>query len=313
MTVRPRARVVLVHGLRTSATMWRRQLATLARHDIDAVAIDLPGHGARMDEPFSLDEAMRIIGEALPPDAGTPPHAPRLLVGLSLGGYLAVEFAARHPGRIDGLVAASCSARPVGLGLAGYRQLAALIGRLPDRGRALNDLMVRLFLSREGVDDVLAGGVALDVMAPVLSAVGELDPEARRRAGVVRERTLRPLQIRGATDAPLGARRAVGRRSRCHASRQPRSARRFHRRHPRSGRRARTSSRSRASVASHWCRPRVAGIVACWLPCGSHPARFAGEAPLPSLGISGTRISIRRKDELTWQTSSRRSSASAPT
>jgi pimeloyl-ACP methyl ester carboxylesterase len=132
----------------------------------------------RIGEPFSLDEAMRVIGEAMPDDDGSSPHPPRLLVGLSLGGYLAVEFAARHPGRIDGLVAASCGARPVGVGLAGYRQLAALIGRLPDRGRALNDLMVRLFLSPEGVDDVLAGGVALDVMAPVLSAVGELDPEA---------------------------------------------------------------------------------------------------------------------------------------
>ena len=62
----PRARVVLVHGLRTSATMWRRQLAALARHDVDAVAIDLPGHGTRMDEPFSLDAALRVIDEAMP-------------------------------------------------------------------------------------------------------------------------------------------------------------------------------------------------------------------------------------------------------
>jgi len=174
----PRARVVLVHGLRTSATMWRRQVAALARHDIEAVAIDLPGHGTRIGEPFSLDEAMRVIGEALPPTDGSSHHPPRLLVGLSLGGYLAVEFAARHPDRIDGLVAASCGTRPGGAGLAGYRRLAALIGRMPDRGRALNDLMVRLFLSREGIDDVLAGGVALDVMAPVLGAVEDLDPEA---------------------------------------------------------------------------------------------------------------------------------------
>ena len=33
----PRAHVVLVHGLRTSATMWRRQVAALARHDLDVV------------------------------------------------------------------------------------------------------------------------------------------------------------------------------------------------------------------------------------------------------------------------------------
>ena len=191
----PRAHVVLVHGLRTSATMWRRQVAALAHHGIDAVAVDLPGHGTRMGEPFSVEAAMRVIDEAFPADSASDSgsgsgsdadadavapgsgRTPRLLVGLSLGGYLGIEYAATHPGRIDGLVAASCGTRPRGAGLAGYRRLADAIGRLPDRGRALNDLMVRVFLPRESVTDVLAGGVALDVMEPVLTAVAALDPE----------------------------------------------------------------------------------------------------------------------------------------
>ncbi len=176
----PRARVVLVHGIRTSASMWRRQLNAFARHDIEAVAVDLPGHGARMDDPFSLDDAMRVIDEAI----GTRSAGdltPRLLVGLSLGGYLAIEYAATHPGRIDGLVAASCGTRPRGPGLAGYRRLAELIGRLPDRGRAMNDLMAQLFLTPEAVADVIGGGVALEVMSPALGVVGELDPEAALR------------------------------------------------------------------------------------------------------------------------------------
>jgi pimeloyl-ACP methyl ester carboxylesterase len=173
----PRARVVLVHGLRTSATMWRRQLATLARHDIEAVAIDLPGHGSRIGDPFSLEAAMLALSDALPARDAASATTPTLLVGLSLGGYLAIEFAGRHPDRIDGLLAAACGTRPRGAGLAGYRRLAALIGRLPDRGRAMNDAMARLFLRGDAVDDVLAGGVALDVMAPALTAVGELDPE----------------------------------------------------------------------------------------------------------------------------------------
>ena len=141
----PRAHVVLVHGLRTSATMWRRQLATLARHDVEVVAIDLPGHGSRIDDPFSLDSAMLALSDALPARDEASPTTPTLLVGLSLGGYLAIEFAGRHPDRIDGLVAAACGTRPRGAGLAGYRRLAALIGRLPDRGRAMNDAMAQRY------------------------------------------------------------------------------------------------------------------------------------------------------------------------
>lgn len=177
-----RARVVLVHGIRTSSTMWRAQLEALARYDVEAVAIDLPGHGDRIGEPFTLDGAIDAIAEALREGHGRGAAdgaaVPRLLVGLSLGGYLAIETAARHPELLDGLVAASCGTRPRGAGLRGYLALAEAIGRLPDRGRALNDGFVRLMLSPAAARDVVAGGVALDVMRPTLTAVGTIDLEA---------------------------------------------------------------------------------------------------------------------------------------
>ncbi|QEO16003.1 alpha/beta hydrolase [Agromyces intestinalis] len=177
----PRARVVLVHGIRTSATMWRNQLAPLRAHGVEVDAIDLPGHGAHLGEAFSLDAAYAAIDAALARSQAqgeTDATVPRLLVGLSLGAYLAIGYAAEHPGRIDGLVAASAGTRPRGAGLAGYRALAAAIRRLPDQGRSLNDAMAALFLPADAAADIVAGGVALDVMADALGAIGTIDLEA---------------------------------------------------------------------------------------------------------------------------------------
>ena len=169
------APVVLVHGLRTSASMWRAQLDALRSRGILAEAVDLPGHGSRMSERFTLAAAERTIGDAVERVAtasGTAPY----LVGFSLGGYLSIDWVARHPGRVCGLLAASCGTVPTRLVLDGWRVLARGIHRFPDRGLALNNLAVRLFVPAPGSDDVIAGGVALEVMDDVLRQLQKLHP-----------------------------------------------------------------------------------------------------------------------------------------
>lgn len=164
---------LFVHGIRTSSSMWRGQLAALHATGHRALAVDLPGHGARIGEPFTVDAAIAAIDDGVRELGGRV-----LLVGLSLGGYFSIEYAARHPHGVAGLVAASCSTRPRGVGLAGYRGLAAAIKRLPDRGLALNNAMARLAVGTEGSVDLGAGGIALEVMDAALSATGSLDPLA---------------------------------------------------------------------------------------------------------------------------------------
>lgn len=163
--------ILFVHGIRTSATMWRAQLAELHAAGHRALAIDLPGHGSRIGEHFSVDAAVASI------DAGVKELGGRvLLVGLSLGGYFAIEYAARYPQNVAGLVAASCSTVPGGIGLAGYRALAAAIKRLPDRGLGLNNVMARLAVGKDAAADLSAGGIALSVMDEALTATGTLKP-----------------------------------------------------------------------------------------------------------------------------------------
>jgi pimeloyl-ACP methyl ester carboxylesterase len=163
--------VLLVHGIRASAGMWRHQREWLTEAGHPVLAIDLPGHGSRLGEEFSVAGALAAI------DAGVDALGGRvLLAGLSLGGYYAIAYAAEHPGRVLGLVAAGSAFVPTGPGLAGYRLLARLIHRLPDRGLSLHTLLVRRMLPPAGAADALAGGVALDVMDAGLRATGSLTP-----------------------------------------------------------------------------------------------------------------------------------------
>ena len=164
---------MLVHGLRTSSTMWRAQRDLLESRGIAVATPDLPGHGTRMSERFTLDGAMRTIDEAV-----TSKPGPVLLVGFSLGGYLSIHYAGLRPQPVAALLAASCGTQPHRLILWGWRGLAAVIHRFPDRGLLLNNSLLRLFVrDPQLVDDVLAGGVALEVMDDVLR---ELRPLAIR-------------------------------------------------------------------------------------------------------------------------------------
>ncbi len=162
---------MLVHGVRTSRTMWRPQVEALARAGVRATAVDLPGHGTRCGERFSVDGAVATIAEAVDELGGRA-----LVVGLSLGAYVSVAHAARHPEQVSGLVAAGCCTRPRRVLVGGWSALAAAIARLPDRGAALNDAFVRLMLPAGAGADLGAGGFSLDVMADVLREVGALDP-----------------------------------------------------------------------------------------------------------------------------------------
>ena len=173
--------VVLVHGLRTSCTMWRYQVDALERAGHRALAVDLPGHGARLDEEFTLAGAVETVRAAVD-EVG-----PALVVGLSLGGYTAIAHAARHPDQVRGLVAAGCSTRPASVLLDAWGLAARGIGRLPDRGAWLNQSFVDRMLPPEGAVDVGAGGYALDATVPVLRAMREarpLEDLARVRAPV---------------------------------------------------------------------------------------------------------------------------------
>jgi non-heme chloroperoxidase len=167
------AQIVLVHGIRTSASMWRAQLRYLSERGVPAVAVDLPGHGTRMAERFTLEGAFDTIDGAVR-DAAR--RGPVVLVGHSMGGLLCLEYAgARTPPPIAGLVAASCTSIPRGAGLTFYRVLARGFDRLPDRGMWLTQRMLAATLPEHTRSDFGAGGYAFDTQDLALRLLSTLD------------------------------------------------------------------------------------------------------------------------------------------
>lgn len=96
--------LVLLHGSRLTRAMWQPQIAMLS-DALRVIAPDLPGHGALAQEPFSLDSAVRHVAAVVDATAG----GRATICGLSMGGYVALAFAARHPERTTALVLSGCS------------------------------------------------------------------------------------------------------------------------------------------------------------------------------------------------------------
>ncbi|KAE8762530.1 alpha/beta fold hydrolase [Georgenia thermotolerans] len=156
--------------------MWRAQLRALDAAGVPALAPDLPGHGARAGEAFTVGRALATLD-----DAAAAADGPVVVAGLSMGGYVAVHWAARTR-RPAAVLAASCCTRPAGPPLWAYRRVAAAIARLPDGGARLGEALARRALPAEALADVVAGGMSTGVMDAVLAGVADIDPLADLRA-----------------------------------------------------------------------------------------------------------------------------------
>ena len=112
--------VVFLHGGGISSWMWHRQLTALP--ELDAVALDLPGHGVSAALPWEgLAGTTTIEADWIRANAtGGRAH----VVGLSLGGVMGLDLAARYPEVVTRLVTSGALA----VGLPG----AELVGWMMD-------------------------------------------------------------------------------------------------------------------------------------------------------------------------------------
>lgn len=138
---------------------------------VELVAVDLPGHGSRVGEPFTADAALRTIAQAV---EGAAPAQPLVLAGHSLGGYLATLYAAAHPQDLGVLVLLGASADPGGRLAVVYRAFARalpLVG--PARmARVANAVVARLGVAADALPDGAAYQALPAAWAAVMEACG---------------------------------------------------------------------------------------------------------------------------------------------
>ena len=137
--------VVLIHGLFDSLHTWNAVADALDDHD-RVVRFDLPGHGLTGPDPtgdYSLARQLEVV-DALANALGLDRFS---LVGNSLGGEIAWNYAGTRPERIDRLVLVDAAGQP-------RKQLPAIVAfaRRPVLGKLLEWCSPRFMVAR------IAGG-----------------------------------------------------------------------------------------------------------------------------------------------------------
>lgn len=97
--------ILFLHGVRLGGKIWA-QHARLLSDAFYIITPDLPGHGALADLPFDIPVNDAFLAYIADNVVSRPP----LVVGYSLGGYVAMRYATDMPERTAGLVLTGCTA-----------------------------------------------------------------------------------------------------------------------------------------------------------------------------------------------------------
>ena len=176
------ALAIAIHGAVANRKTWLPLVSRLPA-GIELWCADLPGHGDRRGEPFSLARALDAI-DALVAEAGS---RRAIVAGDSLGGYLALAAAARGNPRIAGVVAGGCS-----WSMTGWRGVLARASDLPPRAieaivgsarvEALAAALLPRFTDATTARAIVGGGLRARARSESLRELAGIDVVALARA-----------------------------------------------------------------------------------------------------------------------------------
>jgi pimeloyl-ACP methyl ester carboxylesterase len=162
--------LLLVHGAVLNGGMWAPIAADLSR-DYNVLTPDLPGHGSRAGERFTLAAAVETVtglAKSLAP-------APVVLAGDSLGGYVSLASASALGDQLKGAVLAGCTAHFQGPVLLMFKAQLALTRMLsPETLKARLEASIRKEYP-QAASAILSGGLAPGTFADAVAELRKVD------------------------------------------------------------------------------------------------------------------------------------------
>lgn len=175
--------LVLLHGATGNGRMWDPVRRILQARGYRVLTPDLPGHGARRGERFTLDGAVQVVAETVQSVA----PAPVLVGGDSLGGYVTMASAAALPAdRLVGVIASGCTLVfegnalwPFRIKAAFNRLLVGLVGEKRLLGKRFIAELGKLGLAEPDARALLEAGVSIPAFGDCVAALTGVDFPAK--------------------------------------------------------------------------------------------------------------------------------------
>lgn len=98
------AKLVFVHGACGSKEMWKNQLTYFLSKGVDAIAVDLPGHGERKESLPPSSITIESYARCLDGFLSSMGVSEAVVCGHSMGGGIALQYALMYPEKTRGLV-----------------------------------------------------------------------------------------------------------------------------------------------------------------------------------------------------------------